>query len=201
VEHREPFGEVLPRRQPVGVDPALAQLLPVAIEEAHGPRVGSADPPMAIHLVRHADAGRRGSWHQPDDLRPLTNRGLVQAAAIADALATRPIARVVSSRYARCLQSVQPLADRLGLEVESHPALAEEASLVDTWALVEEAARDAGDVVLCSHGNVIPPVLDRLHRRGVPLDATRWSCHKGSIWTLDVDGGDLVRAVLTLERA
>jgi len=156
---------------------------------------------MAIHLVRHAKAGNRPDWHQPDDLRPLTNAGLVQATAIADALAGRTITRVASSRYVRCVQTVQPLADRLGLDVEQHPALAEEASFEDTWALLEEAIGDSSDTVLCSHGNVIPSILDRLVRRGIDVVSDDRSCHKGSVWTVEVgDGGTLVRAVHTLAR-
>lgn len=153
---------------------------------------------MAIHLVRHAKAGSRPDWHQPDDLRPLTDGGVVQAAAVADALAPLDVARILSSRFVRCVQTVQPLADKLGLDIEVRPALAEEAGVEPTWALVTQVAAMPGDTVLCSHGNVIPPILDRLHRRGVELVADDWSCHKGSIWTLDVDGDELVRAVLTL---
>jgi broad specificity phosphatase PhoE len=54
--------------------------------------------------------------------------------------------------------------------------------------------------VLCSHGNVIPALLDRLQRRGIAIDAAEWSCHKGSIWTVEVDGGTVTRAVQTLAR-
>jgi 8-oxo-dGTP diphosphatase len=157
---------------------------------------------MAIHLVRHAKAGSRPDWHQPDDLRPLTDSGLVQAGAIADHLAPLDIGRVVSSRYVRCVQTVQPLADKLGLAVDLHPALAEEADIRDSWALLEDVAGRPGDTVLCSHGNVIPSLLDRLHRRGVDLVAAERSCHKGSIWTVEVDGdGGFARAVLALAKA
>lgn len=156
---------------------------------------------MAIHLVRHATAGSRPDWHQPDDLRPLTNGGLVQASTIAAALGHLPIERVLSSRYVRCTQTVQPLADALGLEVETHPALAEEASIEQTWSLFEEVAATAADVVLCSHGNVIPPLLDRLRHRGVELVTDEWSCHKGSIWSVELAEGRIVRAVQTLARA
>lgn len=152
---------------------------------------------MAIHLVRHAKAGHRPDWHQPDDLRPLTNGGLVQAAEIADALVSRDVARILSSRYARCLQTVQPLADKLGLAVEPHPALAEEASLAKFFALVEEVAARGVETVLCSHGNLIPPLLDRLRRRGIALVADDYSCRKGSIWTVELDGAEITRAVLT----
>jgi 8-oxo-dGTP diphosphatase len=155
---------------------------------------------MAIHLVRHAKAGSRPDWHQPDDLRPLSDGGLVQAIAIADALVGNDIGRVLSSRYVRCVQTVQPLADKLGLEVEQHPALAEEAPIEQTWALLEDCAALPRDTVLCSHGNVIPPLLDRLHRRGIELVAREASCHKGSVWRVEVDGSTFVRAVLAVDR-
>ena len=156
---------------------------------------------MAIHLVRHATAGSRPDWHQPDDLRPLTNSGLVQASVVADALADLPVIRILSSRYIRCTQTVQPLADAIGLTVETHPALAEEASIEQTWALLDELMAADGDIVVCSHGNVIPPILDRLRHRGIELVADEWSCHKGSIWTIEVDAGRAARAVQTLARA
>jgi broad specificity phosphatase PhoE len=159
---------------------------------------------MAIHLVRHAKAGGRPDWHQPDDLRPLTSAGLVQAATVADTLRGHDIVRIASSRYVRCVQTVQPLADALGLDVEQHAALAEEADIERTWRLLEEAAADArGDTVLCSHGNVIPAVLDRLHRRGIDLVADDATCEKGSVWTVEVtpDGRGFARAVHTLARA
>jgi 8-oxo-dGTP diphosphatase len=155
---------------------------------------------MAIHLVRHAAAGDRPDWHQPDDLRPLTSTGLVQAAAIADTLRPRSVERIASSRYVRCVQTVQPLADALGLDVEVHTALAEEASIEATWALLEDVAASGTETVLCSHGNVIPALLDRMHRRGIAVDAEQWSCHKGSIWTVEVDTGTVCRAVQTLAR-
>lgn len=156
---------------------------------------------MAIHLVRHAKAGSRPDWHQPDDLRPLTDGGLVQASVIADVLVAHDVERIVSSRYVRCVQTVEALADKLGLEVEQHAALAEEADIDRTWALLEEAAASGRETVLCSHGNIIPPLLDRLRRRGIDLVADEWSCNKGSIWTVETDAeGGFTRAVLALAK-
>jgi 8-oxo-dGTP diphosphatase len=156
---------------------------------------------MAIHLVRHAKAGSRPSWHQPDDLRPLSDAGLVQAMAIADRLVDRDVATVLSSRYVRCIQTVQPLADKLGLPVTTHPALAEEASITDAWAVLEDAAAAGRDTVLCSHGNVLGSLLDRLRRRGIDLVGEALSCRKGSVWTVNVDGGVITDAVLTIAQA
>jgi len=49
-----------------------------------------------------------------------------------------------------------------------------------------EELRDA-PAVICSHGDVIPDLLDALLRRGIRLkDDLRWQ--KGSTWVLTRDG-------------
>jgi len=157
---------------------------------------------MAIHLVRHATAGSRPDWHQPDDLRPLTDRGLVQASTIAKALADAGVTRILSSWYVRCMQTVQPLADALEIEIEQHASLAEEATPRDAWALFKDVAAAGDEAVFCSHGNIIPPLVDRLHKRGIELVGNGdWTCHKGSIWTIELERGKAIRAVQTLARA
>lgn len=145
---------------------------------------------MAVHLVRHARASGRGAWDEPDELRPLTEKGRRQAGALIDQLAQLDIARVLSSRYLRCVQTVEPLARKLGLPVEEHPALLETADVEEVWRLIEELVGQPEDVVVCTHGNLISPVIDRLHRRGVPIVSADRGCEKGSTWTLEpgVDG-------------
>jgi 8-oxo-dGTP diphosphatase len=139
---------------------------------------------MSLWLVRHAKAGSRSAWAQDDDLRPLTKGGARQAEALADRLAEAPIKRVVSSRFVRCVQTVAPLAERLGVEVEEHPAVAEEADLDDTEALLDELA--GTDAVLCTHGNVLGALLKRLRWRGVELTGDGGDGGgKGSAWRLD----------------
>jgi broad specificity phosphatase PhoE len=142
---------------------------------------------MAVLLLRHAKAGSRAAWAQDDDLRPLTAAGVRQADALAERLGDEPIKRVLSSRFVRCVQTVAPLAERLGLEVEDHPALAEEADLDDTAALLDELA--GSDAVLCTHGNVLGALVKRLRRRGVDLRGTEGGGGgKGSAWRLEPDG-------------
>lgn len=156
---------------------------------------------MAVHLVRHAKAGSRPDWGQPDELRPLTDAGRVQADALASKLEPFGVTRILSSRYARCIQTVEPLADAVGVRVEELEALAEEADIDETWGLLEQLAADGTEAVLCSHGNIIGPLLDRLHRRGVPLDADEWSCKKGSVWRVEVADGSFTRALLAVPQA
>ena len=149
----------------------------------------------SIHLVRHAEAGRT-----PEEERPLTADGHAQAERVATHLAGSGVTRILSSRYQRCLDTVAPLATALGLTVEIDDALSEEADLEAAWSLIESL--DGTDSVICSHGNIIGPILDRVLRRGAAIDAGEWSCHKASIWRLENDKDrPIARAVLVVSRA
>ena len=140
---------------------------------------------MTIALVRHAKAGSRQRWSKADHLRPLSKPGRVQALAVADNLSASGITRIVSSPFVRCRQTIEPLADRIGVGVELSDALAEGASLTDSLLIVEKLLDQ--DVVLCTHGDVLSNLLDHYARHGVPLDNHR--LEKGSTWQLDVIDG------------
>lgn len=145
---------------------------------------------MDAFVVRHAKAGSRRRFDGPDDrLRPLSRNGHPQALALAALLAHRDIASVLTSPYTRCIETVEPLAEQLGLDVEIDEELAEGYDWSHALALVEAAAEP---VVLCSHGDVIGDLLHHLAARGVPLDDDR--IEKGSTWVLQVEGGDVVKA-------
>jgi 2,3-bisphosphoglycerate-dependent phosphoglycerate mutase len=73
-----------------------------------------------LYLVRHARAD-----YGPDETRGLSADGHAAAARVAELLAGRRITRIHSSPYTRAIQTVQPLADRLGLPVEIHDDLRE----------------------------------------------------------------------------
>jgi 8-oxo-dGTP diphosphatase len=140
---------------------------------------------VTVYLVRHVKAGRRDEWDGPDRLRPISSDGRRQADSLAGLLGGEPIKRIVSSPYVRCVESVQPLAARLGLVVETSDALAEGAPAAAAVALVADVAGDNG--VLCSHGDVIPAVLEDLadvDGLRLPLDLP---CAKGSTWVIDGD--------------
>lgn len=147
---------------------------------------------MTVYLIRHAKAGSRSEWDGPDDLRPLTSNGRRQADWVADRLAAAPVKRIVSSPYVRCVETVQPLADRLGLDVETSPALAEDGPVADMLALLAELAPEHG--VACTHGDMIPEALDALARVDGLALGPHYPFAKGSIWVLDGDARPFVRA-------
>ncbi len=74
---------------------------------------------MALLLVRHANAGRRSAYKGDDRLRPLSPRGRARASELVPLLAPYRPQRILSSPYVRCCETVQPLAEALGLPVES----------------------------------------------------------------------------------
>jgi len=151
---------------------------------------------VTIHLVRHAEAGSRRRWAGPDESRPLSDEGREQTAHITDQLAGAGVGRVLSSPYARCVQTVEPLAARLGIQVEPADVLAEGARGRDVRVFVDELATAGVVAALCSHGDVIPDLLRVLARRGVALEPTD-RCQKGSVWSLVVESGRITRAVYT----
>jgi 8-oxo-dGTP diphosphatase len=147
---------------------------------------------MTIHLVRHASAGSRGS-HADDSARPLDERGRAQALAIADLLAASPIDVVYSSPALRCIETVEPLATGLGLDVAHHPSLSEGSSAHDALALIETSLGARENAVFCSHGDLIPDVLQLLVNRGLDLGSARGFA-KGSVWTVHTAGAALTTA-------
>jgi len=143
------------------------------------------------YLVRHGKAGSRSAWTEDDRLRPLSKAGRRQADALVPIFRGLDVARVISSPYVRCIQTVRPLALDRGLPVETSEALAEGAPLEGVLELVEVAA--GTPTVLCTHGDVVPAVVLHLHERGVLLEGERdWK--KGSVWALDRRDGQVVRA-------
>ena len=80
---------------------------------------------MPVLLIRHGHAGNRKDWRGEDRLRPLTPKGYRQALALVKRVQPWPPARILSSPYVRCVQTVQPLGDELGLKVEEVEELAE----------------------------------------------------------------------------
>jgi 8-oxo-dGTP diphosphatase len=116
---------------------------------------------VSVLLLRHARAGERAAWTGDDTLRPLDDRGLRQALALRD-LAQRAIGRIVSSPYRRCVETVEPLAEALGVPIELDDRLAEGASPQLALALLAEL--DGG--LACTHGDVIEAVLGYGLRKG-----------------------------------
>jgi 8-oxo-dGTP diphosphatase len=138
---------------------------------------------MTILLLRHAQAGSRSDWRGVDDRdRPLTREGRRQAADLVDALADIPVEEVRSSPYRRCIESVAPIAARLGLPIVIDEALAEGPTAPGLDLVRRLATRT---VILCSHGDVIPGVLSALQTSDHLDLGPAPRCQKGSVWFIE----------------
>jgi 2,3-bisphosphoglycerate-dependent phosphoglycerate mutase len=74
---------------------------------------------MKLYIVRHCKA--MGQYPEAE----LTAEGLTQAEILADFLVVRGIETIISSPFVRTIRSIQPLAQRLNLEIKIDDRLAE----------------------------------------------------------------------------
>ena len=145
-----------------------------------------------VYLVRHAKALSRSTWDEPDALRPLSGAGHAQAAALPGHFGGLAFVHLVSSPSVRCVQTLEPLAQSVGVTIERADELLEGASGPEALALVLDLARD-GPVAACTHGDVLLDALAELRQRPVPL-LDPIQCKKGSSWMLEVEAGEIRRA-------
>lgn len=144
-----------------------------------------------LYLLRHAAAGDRAKWKGIDAIRPLTKKGRRQSQAIAEHLQNAGIERIYTSPYTRCVQTVEPLAEVIRAKVVEHDALAEGPDIDAAYDLCDELV--GYNAVLCTHGDVIPAVINRMMWAGLTLES-RFYCSKGSIWEVGLDGGRFTTA-------
>jgi 8-oxo-dGTP diphosphatase len=146
---------------------------------------------MAIYVVRHAKAGDRADWEGDDRLRPLTKSGHRQADELAARLKKEAIDAILSSRYLRCVQTLEPLAQAGKLPIEPRKDLEEGAGGESVLRIAEEFK--GRNVVLCTHGDVVEELLELLIAQRL-VSRARAQLEKGSTWILDETNGVITGA-------
>ncbi|MCB0971724.1 MAG: histidine phosphatase family protein [Acidimicrobiales bacterium] len=149
---------------------------------------------MKLYLIRHAHAGSRSAWDGDDTRRPLSARGEGQARAIAAQLADAGIDLLWTSSYLRCRQTLEPLADHLGLEIADSVAFTEGGAGPVALDAALEAAADGRTLAVCSHGDVLPAVAAAAVRRGADIEGGQ-ALKKAARYDCTVEGGQLIRLV------
>lgn len=147
-------------------------------------------------VVRHGTAGRKSRFSGDDAKRPLDKRGRAQAEALVPQLLAFGASHVYAADRVRCHQTVEPLAEELGVPVHNEPTLTEEAYAKNAKRgrrRMLDIAEKHGTAVVCTQGKVIPDLISWwCERDGVRPDKSR--NHKGSTWVLSLSGGRLVAA-------
>ncbi|HET6963492.1 MAG TPA: phosphoglycerate mutase family protein [Acidimicrobiales bacterium] len=154
---------------------------------------------MRMVVVRHGEAEPKKGWTGPDDQRPLVARGQRQADRLGKVIGGLPPTRIISSPAVRCVQTVQPLADRYGLPVEVDESLSTEAgkAAADLCRQLASsdgsAARDGQEdnIVLCTHREVLVDLLPRLSEQAKVKLRGRPPGAKGGAWVIRWDSGHL----------
>jgi 8-oxo-dGTP pyrophosphatase MutT (NUDIX family)/phosphohistidine phosphatase SixA len=159
---------------------------------AEGPILTSA-----VLLVRHATAGSRSEWEGDDHVRPLDAKGAEQAEQLVRLLSRYGVRRIISADFVRCVQTVEPLSEAVGVPVEQNELLGEldypgnEAVALE---LIRSIGTSDGAVVVSSQGGVIPDLLERLTKEDDCTLPSDLEAKKGSTWALIFDGRRLVAA-------
>ncbi len=144
--------------------------------------------PASMYLIRHAKAGSRQGWHEPDELRPVSRTGRQQSMDLVELFDGMPVRRLFSSPFLRCIQTLEPLAEARHLDIDLAHELSEGAPIAAAEALVLAAAAD-GSAAFSTHGDVQAGLVDELIERGARLDGDQVAFKKASTWVLEVVGG------------
>jgi len=144
---------------------------------------------VRVQLIRRATAGRRGSGPKHDAPRALSEEGLAQASALVETMDGEPIDGILASPARRCIQTVEPLAKRRGLEVVVDDRLLEGTSANKLLSLLRSCGE--APTVICTHSDVIRNLLTAL-KPTVKESSKNLRRRKASMWVL---GGDLTGEV------
>ncbi len=122
---------------------------------------------FAVIAVRHGKAMPAQNWDGPDSTRPLMHRGSDQAVGIAKGINAFGPQKIISSTAVRCVATVQPLSRLAGLPIKTRDAISQDAfedGTGDVTSIVAKRLKRQASVALCSHGPVIPQLVDELAR-------------------------------------
>lgn len=104
--------------------------------------------PLDIILIRHAEPVAVGASGVSDDDRPLTDAGRAAAEELAAEFDGYGLTAIYSSPYLRAVQTINPLAQRRGLEVQLLSDLRERRlarERLDDWRATLQQAWDDAD--------------------------------------------------------
>lgn len=156
-----------------------------------------------IVALRHGAATPHSEWPHADRLRPLADKGLRQARALAGELRAFGVRKIVSSTAKRCLQTVTPLSQALGRPVAETEAISQDAwedGLDDVAGVVSDRVSAGKGAVICSHGPVLPGIIEQLSLAGGAARAAEHApLRTGSFTVVHMSKGADPRRIVAIE--
>jgi 8-oxo-dGTP diphosphatase len=151
---------------------------------------------QTVLVVRHGTAGSKSRFSGDDKMRPLDKKGRAQAEALVVQLSAFGPTDVYAADRVRCHQTVEPLAEELGVVICNEPTLTEEAYAANAKRARRRLLQIADlnrTPVICTQGKVIPDLIAWwCERDGIRADKSR--NRKSSTWVLSLSDGHLIAA-------
>ena len=145
-------------------------------------------------LVRHAHAIARSAYRGPKDWhRPLSERGKNRAKALVPVLNAWGLETVITSDSTRCVQTVKPFCEAIGLPIHKKGSLSEEKFEIAPHKAVRQLDKlmaAGAPAALCTHRPLIPMLVSRIAEHTVTGDAARRTL--GSIRSRGMDKGEVL---------
>jgi 8-oxo-(d)GTP phosphatase len=151
----------------------------------------------SVLLVRHASAGNRGDWNGDDQLRPLDETGQDQADELVRLLSRFGVEDIVTADPVRCVETVRPLSESIGVSARAEPLLSEDGFAgreEKAVELIRSLGRPGGAAVACSQRGVIDEIVGRLAESDEIDVGDSLGLKKGGVWALAFDDHRLVGA-------
>ena len=141
---------------------------------------------MRIVVVRHGHAAPKNTWRGVDADRPLVARGRRQADRLTKLIGAQRPNRVISSPALRCVQTVQPLADKASVTLQLSDQLSTSAGPAAAELCQRLVSSEPADstVVLCTHREVLVQLLPMLSKQFNSKLDHRPPGAKGGAWIL-----------------
>jgi len=162
---------------------------------------------VPLILMRHAAAGSKAvvagddaATAAADLARPLEARGEADAKILAGLLASYGECQVISSAAERCVETVRPYAEAIGVPIQVKqtftvtPRQLPDAQLTEGAELVTSLATSGLPTLICAHRENLPSLIDAAFKAlgaGPPEDEP---LRKGEFWVLQSAAGELVSA-------
>ena len=174
-DHRRRRRLASSRRSP---GPSSSARSPVATPQL----TGEATQSMRLFVVRHVKAGDRSRWEGPDEERPASKTG--RAPGRGDRRPARTRERVGADLVAVAALHPDPSSHSPTVSA-SRSRSTNDSPRIHHSRQSSPSSIDAPDrAVLCSHGDVIPELVEALVRRGMELTTARdW--RKATLWVLE----------------
>jgi phosphohistidine phosphatase len=142
---------------------------------------------MKLCFLRHGEADWP-NWDKPDNERPLTERGRKEMKRVAKFLARLKFSAdaILTSPLPRASQTAEIVAQRLGIELKTDPALAHGFNVVRLRRLLDKSKADC--VMVVGHEPAFSEVIKeltggevKLSKAGVALLEVNRGCTSGRL--------------------